>query len=200
MSALELDELRALVWSFAQSVEESQLPSTQGPGPSFPGTDLGSQSSLPQEPVLTRAKIVPEVAVWIAPSTTTVTTDVGEEPLTTCTLLAARGERESFQLLLRPQGPCGEVTITPSDLALQGPGATSFPPTTLTAGQEIKLHSLVPVNGVPDALVPLSHPASLQLLMGQTSAVWVSVSVPREASAGDYVGVSILTPLPWARS
>eukprot|EP00854_Cymbomonas_tetramitiformis_P008602 gene8602-10214_t len=113
MSALDLDELRALVWSFAQSVDESQLPSAPGPGPSLPSTDLGSQSSLPQECVLTPAKSVPEVAVWIAPSTSTVTTDVREEPLTTCTLLAARGN---------------------------------------------------------------------------TSAVWVSVSVPREASAGDYVG------------
>ncbi|KAK9989273.1 hypothetical protein SO802_029512 [Lithocarpus litseifolius] len=64
----------------------------------------------------------------------------------------------------------------------------------LVVGQSVRLWHVVPILGVPDALVPLDLPVGqLNLLPGETIAVWVSIDVPSTQAPGQYEGEVIIT-------
>ncbi|CAN0905811.1 hypothetical protein LINGRAHAP2_LOCUS23879 [Linum grandiflorum] len=66
----------------------------------------------------------------------------------------------------------------------------------LVVGQSITMRRVVAVLGVPDALVPLDLPSSqINLVPGETSAVWISIDVPPEQPPGQYEGEVIVTAL-----
>ncbi|RVX15106.1 hypothetical protein CK203_007887 [Vitis vinifera] len=80
------------------------------------------------------------------------------------TLLAARNERESVQIAMRPKvswgGSGGAVQVQCSDLC--SPSGDR-----LVVGESLKLRRVVSILGVPDALVPLDLPVSqISLLPG----------------------------------
>ncbi|KAJ3673132.1 hypothetical protein LUZ60_006506 [Juncus effusus] len=132
--------------------------------------------------------------VWCLPSTANVGPQESPQPLEPVSLLAARNERESIQIALRPKvswasssGFAGTVQIQSTDLC-------SSSGNRLIVGQSISLRRVVPVLSVPDALVPLDLPVSqINLFPGETSAVWVSVTVPYDQPPGRYEGQIILT-------
>ncbi|KAL6995660.1 hypothetical protein U1Q18_005794, partial [Sarracenia purpurea var. burkii] len=56
-------------------------------------------------------------------------------------------------------------------------------------GQSLTLRRVVPVLGVPDALVPLNMPTSqISLSPGETTCIWVSIDVPSAQPPGQYEG------------
>ncbi|CAG7896990.1 unnamed protein product [Brassica rapa] len=128
------------------------------------------------------------VHVWCIPNTLNVGSQETPRPLETINLLAARNERESFQIAMRPKvswagsTPSGSVQVQCTDLC-------SSDGDRLVVGQSLKLRRVVPVLGVPDALVPLDLPLTqLSLLPGETSVIWVSIDVPNGQPPGQYEG------------
>ncbi|KAJ6973663.1 hypothetical protein NC653_033870, partial [Populus alba x Populus x berolinensis] len=110
-------------------------------------------------------------------------------------LLAARNERESVQIALRPKatwggsGSAGVVQVQCSDL-------TSTSGDRLVVGQSITLRRVVSILGVPDALVPLDLPISqINLAPGETTALWVSIDVPSAQPQGQYEGEFFITAI-----
>ncbi|CAI9116714.1 OLC1v1017940C1 [Oldenlandia corymbosa var. corymbosa] len=132
------------------------------------------------------------VHIWCMPSTANVGTQDMPRSLEPISLLAARNERESIQIALRPKyswggSAAGTVQIQCTDLC-------STSGDRLTAGQALTLRQVVPILGVPDALVPLDMPAChLNLSPGETTAVWISVDVPSAQPPGQYDGELIIT-------
>ncbi|XP_074279252.1 uncharacterized protein LOC141604696 isoform X2 [Silene latifolia] len=103
-------------------------------------------------------------------------------------LLAARNERESVQIALRPKvswgscGVAGTVQVQCNDL-------TSASGDRLVVGQSLKIRRVAPVLGVPDALVPLDLPVSrISLYPGETTSLWLSIDVPSDQPPGIYQG------------
>jgi hypothetical protein len=114
-------------------------------------------------------------------------------PVKQISLLAARNEKESVQIALRPKlswgggGMAGQVQIQCSDFC-------SHSGHKLQVGKEVTLRRVVPMLGVPDALVPLEIPMSqIGLLPGETTAVWMSVDVPPTQPPGVYTGEIAIT-------
>uniref|UniRef100_A0A2P2KX63 Uncharacterized protein MANES_11G048300 n=1 Tax=Rhizophora mucronata TaxID=61149 RepID=A0A2P2KX63_RHIMU len=135
------------------------------------------------------------VHVWCMPSTANVGPQEMPRNLEHINLLAARNERESVQILIRPKvswsgsDNAGIVQIHCTDLR-------SSSGDQLVPGQSIMLRKVVPILGVPDALVPLDIPVSqISLLPGETTAVWVSIDVPSSQAPGQYEGEIIITSL-----
>lgn len=133
------------------------------------------------------------VHVWCMPSTANVGPQEMPRPLEPINLLAARNERESVQIALRPKvswsSSCtaGVVQVQCSDLC-------SASGDRLVVGQSLMLRRVVPILGVPDALVPLDLPVcQISLLPGETTAVWVSIDVPSAQPPGLYEGEIIIT-------
>nr|XP_023870417.1 uncharacterized protein LOC111983010 isoform X1 [Quercus suber]POF24162.1 hypothetical protein CFP56_06245 [Quercus suber] len=133
------------------------------------------------------------VHVWFMPSTMNVGPQEMPRHLEPINLLAARNERESVQVALRPKvswvgsGVAGVVQVQCSDLC-------STSGDRLVVGQSVRLRHVVPILGVPDALVPLDLPVGqLNLLPGETTAVWVSIDVPSTQAPGQYEGEVIIT-------
>ncbi|XP_038704160.1 uncharacterized protein LOC120000258 isoform X1 [Tripterygium wilfordii] len=133
------------------------------------------------------------VHVWCMPSTANVGPQEMPRNLGTVNLLAGRNERESVQIALRPKiswgssGVAGIVQLQCSDLC-------SSTGDRLAVGQSLTLRRVVPILGVPDALVPLDLPVSqISLQPGETTAVWVSIDVPSSQPPGLYEGEIILT-------
>ncbi|KAK1268003.1 hypothetical protein QJS04_geneDACA006225 [Acorus gramineus] len=134
--------------------------------------------------------------VWYMPSTTNVGQQEMPHSLEPISLLAARNERESAQIALRPKvswgggcGVAGVVQIHCMDLC-------SSSGDRLVVGQSITLRRVVPILGVPDALVPLDLPLTqISLLPGETTSIWVSVDVPAGQPPGQYEGQLFITAL-----
>mmetsp|Transcript_35787 Transcript_35787/g.113058 ORF Transcript_35787/g.113058 Transcript_35787/m.113058 type:complete len:172 (-) Transcript_35787:160-675(-) len=100
------------------------------------------------------------------------------------TLLAARRERESAQVVLRARISAESLPalITCSDLTSAAGGRLSY-------GEDVTLRKVAMVQGVPDALVPLALPAArVELRRGEALALWLSVDVPAECPPGEYRG------------
>ncbi|KAK8623348.1 hypothetical protein V6N13_118234 [Hibiscus sabdariffa] len=96
-------------------------------------------------------------------------------------LMAARNERESVQIAIRPK-----VSWSGSSVA----GVV------LIVGESLKLRRMVPILGVPDALVPLDLPISQTSLQpGETSAGWLSIDVPNAQPPGLYEGELIINAI-----
>lgn len=133
------------------------------------------------------------VHVWCMPSTVNVGSQEMPRHLEPVNLLAARNERESIQVAIRPKvswggsGIAGTVQIQCNDLC-------SASGDRLFVGQSLKIRRVVPILGVPDALVPLDLPTSrINLFPGETTALWISVDVPNEQPPGVYEGEIFVT-------
>ncbi|KAJ4762896.1 hypothetical protein LUZ62_073271 [Rhynchospora pubera] len=134
--------------------------------------------------------------VWCMPSTANVGQQESPRPLEPVALLAARNERESIQIALRPKvswstssGIAGAVQIQSTDLC-------SSTGDRLVVGKSVTLRRVVSILGVPDALVPLDAPVSqINLFPGETSTIWVSVTVPYDQPPGQYEGQIIVTAM-----
>ncbi|XP_010905074.1 uncharacterized protein [Elaeis guineensis] len=131
--------------------------------------------------------------VWCMPSTANVGQQEMPRPLEPMSLLVARNERESAQIALRPKvswgssGIAGTVQIQCTDLCTSGGDR-------LVAGQSVTLRRVVPILGVPDALVPLDLPVcQINLLPGETTSIWLSVDVPAGQPPGQYEGQIFIT-------
>ncbi|XP_020530317.1 uncharacterized protein LOC18445880 isoform X2 [Amborella trichopoda] len=110
-------------------------------------------------------------------------------------MLIARNERESAQVALRPKvtwsgsGIAGVVQVQCNDLC-------SSSGERLAVGQSLTLRRVVPILGVPDALVPIDLPVSrITVFPGDTSALWVSIDVPVDQPPGQYEGNIFITAL-----
>ncbi|KAJ9179126.1 hypothetical protein P3X46_010949 [Hevea brasiliensis] len=135
------------------------------------------------------------VHVWCMPSTANVGPQEVPRHLEPVNLLAARNERESVQIAIRPKvswsssGNAGIVQIQCTDLS--SPSGDR-----LVVGQSITFRKVVSILGVPDALVPLDHPVcQIGLVPGETTAVWVSIDVPSVQPPGQYEGEFIVTAI-----
>ncbi|KAJ8772679.1 hypothetical protein K2173_027856 [Erythroxylum novogranatense] len=135
------------------------------------------------------------VHVWCLPSTANVGPQEMPRHLEPINLLAARNERESVQIALRPKvswsssGNAGVVQVQCTDLC-------STSGDRLLIGQSITLRKVVSILGVPDALVPLDLPITqISLLPGETTALWISIDVPTSQPPGRYEGEFIVSAL-----
>ncbi|XP_077233285.1 alpha-1,6-mannosyl-glycoprotein 2-beta-N-acetylglucosaminyltransferase isoform X2 [Tasmannia lanceolata] len=133
--------------------------------------------------------------VWCMPSTANVGQQEMPRSLEPISLLVARNERESTQIALRPKvswggpGIAGVVQVHCSDLC-------STSGDRLLVGQSLTLRRVVPILGVPDALVPLDLPVTqINLLPGETTAIWISVDVPAGQPPGQYEGELFITAM-----
>ncbi|OVA04540.1 protein of unknown function DUF4091 [Macleaya cordata] len=133
--------------------------------------------------------------VWCMPSTSNVGQQEMPRSLEPITLLAARNERESAQIAIRPKvswggpGIAGVVQVHCTDLC-------STSGDRLVVGESLTLRRVVSILGVPDALVPLDLPVTqINLLPGETTAIWVSVDVPTGQPPGQYEGELFVTAL-----
>lgn len=133
------------------------------------------------------------VHVWCMPNTANIGQQEMPRPLEPITILVARNERESAQIAIRPKvswggpGIAGAIQVQCTDLF-------STSGDRLVAGQSLTLRHVVPILGVPDALVPLDLPIThINLLPGETSAIWVSVDVPIGQPPGQYEGEIFIT-------
>ncbi|XP_056177270.1 uncharacterized protein LOC115669811 isoform X2 [Syzygium oleosum] len=133
------------------------------------------------------------VHIWCMPSTANVGHQEMPRPLEPINLLAARNERESVQIAMRPKltwggsGMAGVVQVQGCDLCSKSGDR-------LALGKSVTLRRVVPILGVPDALVPIDLPTSqVSLFPGETTAIWVSIDVPGEQPPGQYEGEITIT-------
>ncbi|VAH28503.1 uncharacterized protein LOC119353979 isoform X2 [Triticum dicoccoides] len=183
--------------SKTQEISVPPVEGVAGGGTSYGWVDGGLQGSHLGSSVIDPTKVhsADLLHVWSMPSTANVSQQEAPRPLEHVNLLAARNERESFQIALRPKvswassGIAGPVQIQCTDLCSSSGGR-------LVVGQSITLRRVVPILGVPDALVPID-PSSPQinLLPGETTAVWVSLNVPCGQEPGLYEGEICITAM-----
>nr|GMC52291.1 TPR repeat-containing protein [Ipomoea batatas]GMC54231.1 TPR repeat-containing protein [Ipomoea batatas]GMC54987.1 TPR repeat-containing protein [Ipomoea batatas] len=166
------------------------------------GTAYGWTDSEVHDPSPLRGAIDPSkvpsselVHVWCMPSTANVGQQDMPQRLEPISLLAARNERESIQVAIRPKvswggsGFAGTVQVQCTDLC-------SSSGDRLVVGQSLTLKRVVPVLGVPEALVPLDMPVSqLNLFPGETTSIWVSIDVPIAQPPGQYEGEIIISAI-----
>ncbi|KAH9758642.1 DUF4091 domain-containing protein [Citrus sinensis] len=142
-----------------------------GGGTAYGWNDNCSQSSGPLNGSINPTEIPTAdlVHVWCMPSTANVGPQEMPRPLEPINLLAARNERESVQIALRPKvswsssSTAGVVQVQCSDLC-------SASGDRLVVGQSLMLRRVVPMLGVPDALVPLDLPVcQISLIPGLSS-------------------------------
>ncbi|ONM24719.1 hypothetical protein ZEAMMB73_Zm00001d006681 [Zea mays] len=178
-----------------QNVSVPPVEGVAGGGTSYGWVDGGLRGTNIGAGVIDPTKVHSDdlLHVWSMPSTANVSQQEAPRPLEKVNLLAARNERESFQIALRPKvswatsGIAGSVQIQCTDLC-------SSSGDRLVVGQSITLRRVVPILGVPDALVPID-PLSPQISIqpGETAAVWVSVNVPCGQPPGLYEGEIFIT-------
>jgi hypothetical protein len=154
--------------------------------------------------------------VWIAPSLERIPPDAPAGTLTQGHLYAARGEYESFQIVVGAS-PVALTTVNLLAPDLVGPTGT-IAKANLTLYREHFVYIYdsspdwrgrnrpLPPGWYPDALVPFVDPLTGQDLVGarydavpfsldpnRTQPIWVDVYVPRSTPAGDYQGVFTVT-------
>ncbi|XP_047982579.1 uncharacterized protein LOC125223460 [Salvia hispanica] len=164
------------------------------------GTAYGWGESGIQDPNLLRTSIDPLkvhsselVHAWCMPSTANVGPQDMPRTLEPISLLAARNERENFQIAIRPKVSWAGSTVA-GTVQMQCTDLCSTSGDRLIVGESLKVRRVVPILGVPDALVPLEVPVSqLNLLPGETTAVYVSIDVPEIQPPGQYEGEFIIT-------
>ncbi|KAL1546713.1 hypothetical protein AAHA92_23275 [Salvia divinorum] len=164
------------------------------------GTAYGWGESGIQDPNLLRTSIDPLkvhsselVHAWCMPSTANVGSQDMPRTLEPISLLAARNERENFQIAIRPKVSWAGSTVA-GTVQMQCTDLCSTSGDRLLVGESLKVRRVVPILGVPDALVPLEVPVSqLTLLPGETTAVYVSIDVPEIQPPGQYEGEFIIT-------
>ncbi|KAH7665459.1 hypothetical protein IHE45_13G035100 [Dioscorea alata] len=178
-----------------QSVVVPPVEGVGGGGTAYGWTDGSLECSYSFKGVADPAKVPSAelLYVWCMPSTATIGQQEMPRPLESISLLAARNERESVQIAMRPKASwgglsgAGTVQIRCSDLC-------SSSGDRLVVGQSLTLRRVVPVLGVPDALAPLDLPeARINLLPGETASVWASIDVPTGQPPGQYEGHIFVT-------
>ncbi|GAB4852080.1 hypothetical protein Ancab_016270 [Ancistrocladus abbreviatus] len=178
-----------------QEVMVPPIEGLAGGGTAYGWSDGASHSSAPLKGSIDPTE-VPSTAllhVWCMPSTANVGSQEMPRHLEPVNLLAARNERESIQIAIRPKvtwgGTCiaGVVQLHCNDLC-------SASGDRLVVGQSLTVRRVMPVLGVPDALVPLVVPVShISLLPGETAAVWISIDIPSAQPPGVYEGEISIT-------
>jgi len=147
--------------------------------------------------------------VWVAPALVRVRPDEAAGTATQLTVYAAKGEGESFQIIVKaPAGGLSNVSVT----------APSLGPAQVTLYRE---HYVYLASGsgdwasnrnkpqgpgyYPDALIPFVNPSTGQdlagpydaapfsLAAGKNQPIWVELAVPRTAAAGEYTGAFTVT-------
>ncbi|MCC6731087.1 MAG: DUF4091 domain-containing protein [Chthonomonadales bacterium] len=117
-------------------------------------------------------------------------------------LWAARREREHAQLVLRPSREPGPVSVSVSDL--RGPAGARIPRSAVEVREVAYVRVRVPTDrtGVrgewPDPLPPLA--GAWRPRAGRNNPLWITVSVPAGARAGDYQGTVLLRAARWRRA
>ena len=148
-----------------------------------------------------------EWKVWTLTETRRV---LREEPAgSNCSvkIAAARNEWESFQVLLRSDGPLKIVGVEVGDLL--GPDGTVIHKTDVRVFRQHQFHLKIPTDRndtfkpgwYPDALIPVRHPVTRKPLSGgrfqalpfelpanETHGFWVDLHVPASAPSGKYRG------------
>ncbi|HSV72465.1 MAG TPA: DUF4091 domain-containing protein [Chthonomonadales bacterium] len=113
---------------------------------------------------------------------------------------AARREREHAQLVLRPRSDPGPIQV--SATALTGPRGASIPASAVEVREVVTVRVRVPTDrtGVvgdwPDPLAPLKGPWRPRA--GRQNALWITVTVPPNAPAGEYSGSVLLRGARWS--
>ncbi|XP_010060928.2 uncharacterized protein LOC104448739 isoform X2 [Eucalyptus grandis] len=154
----------------------------------FQGSNLLKESINPSEVPTTDL-----VHIWCMPSTANVGHQEMPRPLEPINLLAARNERESVQIAMRPKLTWGSSGMA-GVVQVQGCDLCSKSGDRLALEKSVTLRRVVPILGVPDALVPIDLPTSqVSLLPGETTAIWVSIDVPSEQPPGQYEGEITIT-------
>jgi len=155
---------------------------------------------------------------WVAPSLVRIGPSDAAGTLTEMELYAARGESESFQVIVRaPAGGLTNVRVSASNLT--GPGASVIAARNLSLFREhyVYLAQASPdwrgtnrPSGVPgwfpDGLIPSVDPDTgaplsgaqltafpFALEAGKNQPVWIDVKVPRGTLAGRYTGIVDVT-------
>lgn len=168
--------------------------------------------------LLTRAAdpIAAAPTVWVAPALERVSRDAPPGTATQLHLHAARGETESFQIIVRAS-PAALTHVNLSAPDLTGAAGT-IARANLTLYREHYVYVYdsspdwggrnrpLPPGWYPDALIPFVDPVTGQDLVGarfdavpfdlplnQNQPLWVDISVPRSAAAGDYQGRFTIT-------
>ncbi len=153
--------------------------------------------------------------IWVIPSLDRVRPDSDAGAASQIDLYAARGEYESFQIVVRaPAGGLTNVNVSTSDLL--GPGGQRIAKDNLTLYRE---HYVWVSNSAdygfnrpegpgwyPDGLIPFVDPETgedlagadldavpFDLAAGKNQPLWVDVFVPRAAPAGGYTGTFTVT-------
>ena len=183
----------------------------------FSGKSLSSAFLVFSAAFSTLAMAQGSPVVWTAPSLHRVGMSDAAGTGTEVSLAAARGESESFQIVVNGAAKgVGNVNVTISDL--QGPAGQVIPRTNFTLYREKYMHVSAPspnwkgsnqpmgAGWYPDALIPFADPdtgkplsgASLTAVpfdvkAGNNQPVWVDVQVPQSARAGVYSGTYTVT-------
>jgi hypothetical protein len=154
--------------------------------------------------------------VWVAPSLERISPDAPPGTGTQVHLYAARGEYESFQVIVRA-APAALTNVNVSAPELDG-SLETIPATSFTLYREHYVHISdsspdwggrnrpLPPGWYPDALIPFVDPVTGQDLAGarfdavpfdlppnQNQPIWVDLLVPRSTPAGDYQGQFTVT-------
>ncbi len=148
--------------------------------------------------------------VWVVPSLVRVVPDAAAGTATQIDLYAARGETESFQIIVRaPSGGLTGVNVTAPNLG--GPTCTLYREqyiylATGSADWATNRNKPLGPGWYPDGLIPFVNPATGQDLTGATldavpfslaaghnQPIWVDVYVPRTQAPGLYSGAFTVT-------
>ena len=109
---------------------------------------------------------------------------------------AARGEYEPFQVALRPRRDLKNVRLRMGEL--RGKGGNTIPRENVTVDLEAYVPVTVPTDALgcvgdwPDPLPPYEEPLDAEA--DRNHPIWITVHVPRDAAAGDYVGRLEIVP------
>lgn len=147
---------------------------------------------------------------WVIPSTERVKPDSPAGTAAEITLYAAKGEYESFQIVVRaPSGGLTNANVSAPDLG--GPQATLYREhfvylATGTSDWSTNRNKPLGPGWYPDGLIPFVDPVTGRDLTGATlnavpfnlaqnrnQPVWVDVYIPRTAPAGQYRGTFTVT-------
>ena len=171
-----------------------------------------------------KAAKAPVLAVWVVPATSRVPPWAAAGSRSAAQVEAARGETESFQLVLRGPGRAlTDARVRVSPLLREGGGGriggrhvALFREHYVRVTRHSPAWSGPPLRWgwFPDALVPFVDPVTgrppragaryraqpVTIAAGRTQPVWVDVTVPRRAAAGVYRGTWTATTTQGRRS
>ncbi len=156
--------------------------------------------------------------VWVAPSLQRIGPDDAPGSTQQAQLSAARGEYESFQIVVRAPGSAALSNVNVSVSDLTGPGGAVIPRRNLSLFREQYVYvgtsspnwsgsnRPLPKGWYPDGLIPFTDPQTGNPLSGaqlkavpfslnasKNQPIWVDVLVPRDATPGAYSGTFSVT-------